>query len=167
MTDEFPLQLSAALLATFCFIFYRWLFMHTVSLQINGKEYSLETGRFAKLAQGAVMVRYADTMVLVTVCASSEKRDLDFLPLTVEYREKTASAGKIPGGFFKREGKPSDKEVISARLIDRPARPLFPKTWRHETQIVATVFSADQEHDSDTLAAVGASAGIQCRDQGP
>ncbi|MFN8359290.1 MAG: polyribonucleotide nucleotidyltransferase [Candidatus Kapaibacterium sp.] len=134
--------------------------MHTVSLQLNGKEYSLETGRFAKLAQGAVMVRYADTMVLVTVCASSEKKDLDFLPLTVEYREKTASAGKIPGGFFKREGKPSDKEVLSARLIDRPVRPLFPKTWRHETQIVATVFSADQENDSDTLAAVGASAAI-------
>ncbi|MBS1538334.1 MAG: polyribonucleotide nucleotidyltransferase [Bacteroidetes bacterium] len=134
--------------------------MHTVSLQLNGKEYSLETGRFAKLAQGAVMVRYADTMVLVTVCASSESRDLDFVPLTVEYREKTAASGKIPGGFFKREGKPSDKEVLSARLIDRPVRPLFPKTWRHETQIVATVFSSDQLHDSDTLAAVGASAAI-------
>lgn len=138
--------------------------MHTVSLTLNGKEYSLETGRFAKLAGGAVMVRYGDTMMLVTVCASEQPRDVDFLPLTVEYREKIAAAGKIPGGFFKREGKPSDKEVLAARLIDRPARPLFPKSWRYETQIVATVYSADREHDADTLAAVGASAALMLSD---
>lgn len=138
--------------------------MHTVSLTLNGKEYSLETGRFAKLAGGAVMVRHGDTMVLVTVCSSEQPREVDFLPLTVEYREKIAAAGKIPGGFFKREGKPSDKEVLSARLIDRPARPLFPKSWRYETQIVATVYSADKEHDADTLAAVGASAALMLSD---
>lgn len=134
--------------------------MHTVSIMLNGKELSLETGRFAKLANGAVMVRYGDTMTLVTVCAADTARDLDFVPLTVEYREKVAAAGKIPGGFFKREGKPSDKEVLSARLIDRPARPLLPKNWRYETQIVATVYSADKENDADTLSAIGASAAL-------
>ena len=138
--------------------------MHTVSITLNGKEYSLETGRFAKLAGGAVMVRYGDTMTLVTVCASEQPRDVDFVPLTVEYREKVASAGKIPGGFFKREGKPSDKEVLSARQIDRPARPLFPKNWRYETQIVASVYSADRENDADTLSAVGASAALMLSD---
>lgn len=134
--------------------------MHTVSIMLNGKELSLETGRFAKLANGAVMVRYGDTMTLVTVCAADSARDLDFVPLTVEYREKVAAAGKIPGGFFKREGKPSDKEVLSARLIDRPVRPLLPKNWRYETQIVASVYSADKENDADTLSAVGASAAL-------
>ncbi|MFM8437671.1 MAG: polyribonucleotide nucleotidyltransferase, partial [Candidatus Kapaibacterium sp.] len=94
-----------------------------VSTLINGKEYSIETGRFAKLADGAVMVRYGDTMILVTVCAAQEpKPDIDFMPLTVEYREKSSAAGKIPGGFFRREGRPSEKEILSARLIDRPIR---------------------------------------------
>ena len=138
---------------------------HSVSLELNGREYSIETGRFAKLANGSVMVRYGDTMVLVTVCAAQVPRtDLDFLPLTVEYREKTAAAGKIPGGFFKREGKPSEKEVLSARLIDRPARPLFPKSWQKETQIVASVYSSEPEIDADTLAAVGASAALVISD---
>jgi polyribonucleotide nucleotidyltransferase len=138
---------------------------HSVSLNLNGREYSIETGRFAKLANGAVMVRHGDTMVLVTACASQDpKPDIDFLPLTVEYREKAAAAGKIPGGFFKREGKPSEKEILSARLIDRPARPLFPKGWRFETQLVASIYSSEPEIDADTLAAVGASAALVISD---
>lgn len=135
--------------------------MHVVRKTINGKEFSIETGRFAKLADASVMVRYGDTMVLVTVCAAAEpKPDIDFLPLTCEYREKHASAGKIPGGFFRREGKPTDKEVLSSRLIDRPCRPMFPKEWRCDTQIIATVYSYDKENDSDVLAATGASAAL-------
>lgn len=109
--------------------------MHTVKRTINGKELSLETGRFAKLASGSVMVRYADTMVLVTAVASADaKPDIDFLPLTCEYREKHASSGKIPGGFFRREGRPTNKEILSSRLIDRPCRPMFPKGWRNDTR---------------------------------
>ncbi len=138
--------------------------MHTVTMQLNGKDYSFETGRFAKQANASVMVRYGDTMVLVTATCGHTPKDLDFLPLTVEYREKLGSAGKIPGGFFKREGRPSEKEILSARLIDRPARPLFPKEWRHETQIVATVYSFDSEHDADTLAATAASAALMISD---
>jgi polyribonucleotide nucleotidyltransferase len=143
----------------------RIMAQHSVSLTLNGREYSIETGRFAKLANGAVMVRHGDTMVLVTACASQDpKPDIDFLPLTVEYREKAAAAGKIPGGFFKREGKPSEKEILSARLIDRPARPLFPKGWRFETQLVASIYSSEPEIDADTLAAVGASAALVISD---
>ncbi len=127
---------------------------------LNGKELSLETGRFAKLADAAVMVRYGDTMVLVTVVANTEPKDLDFLPLTCDYREKAASAGKIPGGFFRREARPTTKEVLASRLIDRPIRPLMPKDWRHETQIIATVYSYDRENESDVLATLGASAAL-------
>jgi polyribonucleotide nucleotidyltransferase len=133
---------------------------HTVSLELNGATLSLETGRFATLADGAVMVRHGDTMVLVTAIASGKDSPLDFMPLTVEYREKAASAGKIPGGFLKREGRPSDREILSARLIDRPIRPMFPEAWRRETQVIATVFSYDQQYDSDTIAMVGASAAL-------
>ncbi len=132
-----------------------------VSTLINGKEYSIETGRFAKLADGAVMVRYGDTMMLVTVCAAQEpKPDIDFMPLTVEYREKSAAAGKIPGGFFRREGRPSEKEILSARLIDRPIRPMFPEGWRCDTQIIATVFSADDENEPNSLGMTGASCAL-------
>ncbi len=137
----------------------------TTSINFDGKEYSLETGRFAKFANGSVMVRCNDTMVLVTaVAAETEKVDIDFLPLQVEYREKSSAAGKIPGGFLKREGRPSDKEVLSARLIDRPIRPMMPKNWRYETQIIATVFAAEPDFDPDTLAAVGASAALLISD---
>jgi polyribonucleotide nucleotidyltransferase len=129
-------------------------------MELNGAELSLETGRFATLADGAVMVRHGDTMVLVTAIASGKDSPLDFMPLTVEYREKAASAGKIPGGFLKREGRPSDREILSARLIDRPIRPMFPEAWRRETQVIATVFSYDQQYDSDTIAMVGASAAL-------
>jgi len=135
--------------------------VHTVSIELNGKTYSLETGRFAKYANGSVMVRCGDTMILVTVVASEiEKPDIDFLPLQVEYREKLSAAGKIPGGFMKREGKPSDHEILSSRLIDRPIRPMIPKTWRYETQIVATVYSSDSDNEADTLGMIGASAAL-------
>lgn len=136
-----------------------------VSVDFDGREYSLESGKYAKLANGAVMVKCGETMVLVTAVASEEEKpDVDFLPLQVEYREKSASAGKIPGGFFKREGKPTDREVLSARLIDRPIRPLIPKSWHFETQIIATVFSTQPEVDPDTLAMVGASAALMISD---
>lgn len=136
-----------------------------VSVDFDGREYSLEYGKYAKFANGAVMVKCGETMVLVTAVASEEEKpDVDFLPLQVEYREKSASAGKIPGGFFKREGKPTDREVLSARLIDRPIRPLIPKSWHFETQIIATVFSTQPEVDPDTLAMVGASAALMISD---
>lgn len=132
---------------------------------IGGKTLSIETGRYAKQANGAVMVRYGDTQVLVTACASEEaKPDLDYFPLQVEYREKSSAAGKFPGGFFKREGKPTEKEVLSARLIDRPIRPLFPDTYRNETQVIALVFSYDGENDPDVLGAIGASAALAISD---
>ncbi|UCD58137.1 MAG: polyribonucleotide nucleotidyltransferase, partial [Candidatus Hydrogenedentota bacterium] len=121
----------------------------------------IETGRMAKQADGAVCVSYGDTSVLVTAVASQDIREgVDFLPLTVEYREKTYAAGKIPGGFFKREGRPSEKETLTSRLIDRPLRPLFPEGYYNETQIMATVISHDQENDPDVLSIVGASAAL-------
>ena len=119
----------------------------TKSVPFGKGTITIETGKVAKQADGAVTVRYGDTMVLVTaVTDSGTKRDLDFFPLTVEYREKTYAAGRIPGGFFKREGRPSEKEILSARLIDRPIRPLFPDGFRYETQIIATVISMDREN---------------------
>jgi polyribonucleotide nucleotidyltransferase len=130
-------------------------------VEIGGKNLLIETGRFAKQANGSVMVRYGDTMVLVTaVAAEDAKEDMGFFPLQVEYREKTSAAGKYPGGFIKREGRPSEKEILSARLIDRPIRPLFPKDFKNETQIIAFVLSFDGENDSDVLAAIGASAAL-------
>jgi polyribonucleotide nucleotidyltransferase len=127
---------------------------------IGGRELSIETGRMAKLADGAAWVRYGDTVVLVTTCVSKEPRDVDFLPLVVDYREKTFAAGKIPGGFFKREGRPTEKETLSSRLIDRAIRPFFPKEFRREVQILCNVFSADQENDPDILCLTGASAAL-------
>jgi polyribonucleotide nucleotidyltransferase len=122
---------------------------------------ALETGRMAKQADGAVYVTYGDTAVLVTAVASDEIREgIDFVPLTVDYREKTYAAGKIPGGFFKREGRPSEKETLTCRLIDRPLRPLFPAGFFNETQICATVISHDQENDPDVLSILGASAAL-------
>lgn len=133
--------------------------------EISGGKFSIETGRFAKQANGAVMVRYGDTMVLVTAVAADEpKEDLDYFPLQVEYREKTSAAGKFPGGYIKREGRPTEKEILSARLVDRPIRPLFPKDFKNETQVVAFVFSYDGENDPDVLAAVGASAALSISD---
>lgn len=139
--------------------------IYTKEIEIGGKTLSIETGRYAKQANGAVMVRYGDTMVLVTAVSAEEaKPDQDFFPLSVEYREKTSAAGKFPGGFIKREGKPSEKEVLSARLIDRPIRPLFSDSFKNETQIVASVYSFDLENDADVLGAVGASAALAISD---
>ncbi len=137
----------------------------TQEISIGGKTFSLETGRFAKQADGAVMARYGDTMVLATVVAAKQaKEGLDYFPLQVEYREKAASAGKIPGGFFKREARPSEKEILSSRLIDRPIRPMFPDWFRCETQVIVTVYSSDQEHDGDIVGAVAASAALALSD---
>ena len=135
--------------------------MHTRTISVGTQTISIETGRLAKQADGAVVVRSGDTMVLVTACAAANPREgIDFLPLTVDYREYTYASGRIPGGFFKREGKPSEKEVLTSRLIDRPIRPLFPYGWRRETQIISLLLSADSENDSDVLAITGASAAL-------
>jgi polyribonucleotide nucleotidyltransferase len=135
------------------------------SVQIGNNTLTIETGKLAKQADGAVTVRYGDTMVLVTAVASEEEREgIDFFPLSVEYREKTYAAGKIPGGFFKREGRPSEKEILSARLIDRPIRPLFPENFKCETQVIALIISMDKDNDADVLAAVGASAALSISD---
>lgn len=135
--------------------------MHTGVVDVGGRPLTMETGTLAKQASGSVVVRYGDTMVLVTACYSPHDREgIDFLPLTVDYRENTYASGRIPGGFFKREGKPPEKEVLTSRVIDRPIRPLFPSGWRRETQVVAFVISADTENDSDVLALTGASAAL-------
>ena len=135
--------------------------MFTGEVNVGGHPLTLETGRLARQANGSVVVRYGDTMVLVTACyASGIREGIDFLPLTVDYRENTYASGRIPGGFFKREGKPPEKEVLTSRLIDRPIRPLFPTGWHHETQVVAFVISADTDNDSDVLALTGASAAL-------
>src|SRR6516165_8899261 len=130
-----------------------------VSVEIEGKEISFETGKLAKQASGAVVVRAGDTMVLCTAVAGN-LRDVDFLPLTVDVEERMYAAGKIPGSFFKREGRAGEKATLSARLIDRPIRPLFPKGWRYETQLVAIPMSVDHEHPYDVLAMNGASAAL-------
>jgi len=128
-------------------------------VNFGSKELSIETGRMAKQADGSVVVRYGDTMVLVTAVASSSIRPgVDFMPLTVDYLEKTSAAGRIPGGYFKREGRMTEVEVLTSRLIDRPSRPLFPKGWRFDTQLIATVLCSDKEHTSDVMAVTGASA---------
>ena len=135
--------------------------MHTRDISVGGRTISIETGRIAKQADGAVIVRSGDTMVLVTACADANPREgVDFLPLTCDYKENAYASGRIPGGFFKREGKPPEKEVLTSRLIDRPIRPLFPDGWRNETQIIALVISADTDNDSDVLAITGASAAL-------
>jgi polyribonucleotide nucleotidyltransferase len=137
---------------------------HQVTVEVGGRPLILETGKIAKQANGAIVARYGDTVVLTTACMAPTANDRDFLPLTVDYRENTYSAGKIPGGFFKREGRPSEKEVLTSRLIDRPMRPLFPESWRNETQIVSMVLSADSENDPDVIAVTSASAAAFCSD---
>jgi len=121
---------------------------------------SFETGKIARQAHGAIVARYGDTVVLATACMDHKATEKDFLPLTVDYREFTYSAGKIPGGFFKREGRPSEREILTSRLTDRPLRPLFPEGWSNETQIVAMVLSADSENDPDVIAVTAASAAL-------
>jgi polyribonucleotide nucleotidyltransferase len=139
--------------------------MHNVNLQrceihVGSRTLTLETGKLAKQAHGAVIVRSGDTMVLVAASRATSPRDVDFLPLTVDYREYAYASGRIPGGFFKREGKAAEKEILTSRLIDRPIRPLFPSGWRYETQIIALLMSADTENDADVLAITGASAAL-------
>ncbi len=131
-----------------------------VSVEIGGRTLTLETGKMARQAHGAVVARYGDTVVLATACMDSKPTEKDFLPLTVDYREYTYSAGKIPGGFFKREGRPSEREILTSRLTDRPLRPLFPEGWSTETQIVSMVLSADSENDPDVIGVTAASAAL-------
>jgi polyribonucleotide nucleotidyltransferase len=134
---------------------------HSRTVTVGSRTISIETGKLAKQADGAVLVRSGDTVVIVTACHSASPRvGIDFLPLTVDYREYTYASGRIPGGFFKREGKPAEKEVLTSRLIDRPIRPLFPAGWFYETQIVGLLISADAENDPDVLAITGASAAL-------
>ncbi|MBE9513310.1 MAG: polyribonucleotide nucleotidyltransferase [Chloroflexi bacterium] len=126
--------------------------------EVGGRTLSIETGRLAGQASGAVTVRYGDTVVLVTVCVSDEPREgVDFLPLTIDYEERLYAAGKIPGGFIRREGRPSQEAILACRLTDRPLRPLLPKAWRRDIQVIVTVLSADQENDPDILAVIGGS----------
>jgi polyribonucleotide nucleotidyltransferase len=139
--------------------------MQKVEMPIGSHTLSIETGRMAKQADGAVIVRLGDTVVLATACAQKDPRvGVDFLPLTVDYRENTYAAGKIPGGFFKREGRPNEKEILTSRMIDRPLRPLFPEGYACETQVVGLLLSADMENDSDTLAIIGASTALYISD---
>ena len=136
---------------------------HRKEVQIGDATLSIEMGKLAKQADGAAVVRIGDTVVLVTACASKDERvGIDFLPLTVDYRENFYASGKIPGGFFKREGRPNEKEILTSRVIDRPLRPLFPDGWHRETQVIGLVLSTDKENDSDVLALTGASAALYC-----
>src|SRR6266487_250552 len=135
--------------------------VHKVSTMVGERELSIEVGKLAKQADGAALVRYGETVVLVTACADREPREgLDFFPLTVDYRENFYAAGKIPGGFFKREGKHSEREVLNSRMIDRPIRPLFPEGFKNETQVIALVLSADTDIDPSMHAIVGASTAL-------
>ncbi len=139
--------------------------MLTLQTRVGDRTVTIETGRMAKQAAGSVVVRRGDTMVLVTACYSPDVRDgQDFFPLTVEFQEKTYAAGKIPGGYFKREGKLSENEILTSRLIDRPIRPLFPEGFMNEVQVIATVISADKDNDPDTLGLIGASAALMISD---
>ena len=137
---------------------------YTMKTEIGSKDLIIETGTVAKQAGGAVTVQYGETVILATVVVSEEPRDQDWFPLFVEYREKAYAAGKIPGGFFKREGRPMEKEVLSARLVDRPIRPLFPEGFRNEVQVYISVLSTDQENDADVLGMIGASAALSISD---
>ena len=139
--------------------------LHSISILIGGKELVIETGKMAKQANGAVTVRYGDTIVLTAVVVSDSPREgIDFFPLTVDYREKTSAAGRFPGGYIKREGRPTEKEILTCRLMDRPVRPLFPRGMLEEVQVVSEVLSADDESEPDVLAGVGASAALTISD---
>src|SRR6266851_1640651 len=136
-----------------------------LEIDFAGRKLSLETGRLARQAHGSVLATYGDTVVLATAVSQYEPRpNMDFLPLTVDYVEKTFAAGKIPGGFFKREGRASEKEILTSRLIDRSMRPLFPKGYDRETQIIVTVLSDDRDNDPDMLSLIAASAALEVSD---
>ena len=130
------------------------------TFQYGDQEFRLETGQIARQASGAVLASMGETVVLVTVVAARESSGRDFFPLTVDYEERTYAAGRIPGGFFKREGRPSEKAILTCRLIDRPIRPLFPDGFDNEVQVIATVMSVDPEIDPDVVSMVGASAAL-------
>ncbi len=139
--------------------------VHKVEREVAGRIFSLETGKVAEQAGGAVVARYGDTVLLATVCRSSEPLEgLDFFPLTVEYEEKMYAVGRIPGGFFRREGRPSESAILAARLTDRPLRPLFPKGYRHEVQVIVTVLSTDQENEPEVVSINAASAAVSVSD---
>ena len=136
-----------------------------VTALVGGNAIIIETGKLAKQADGAVLVQLGETIVLVAaVAASKAKAGQDFFPLTVDYRERAAAAGKFPGGYFKREGRPTEKEILTSRLTDRPIRPLFPKGWFNEVQVQSLLLSADGENDSDILTIIGASASLSVSD---
>jgi len=137
-----------------------WFEPQSVTFEVGGRPMTVETGRMAKQAAGAAVVSYGETVVLVTATTAKPREGIDFFPLTVDFVEKTSAAGKIPGGFFKREGRLSDREVLVSRFIDRSIRPLFADGYRDETQITATVLSADRETAADIPAFVGASAAL-------
>lgn len=137
---------------------------HRYELTLAGRPLVLETGKYAKQASGSVLVRYADTVVLATAQASETPVEADFLPLTVEFEERHYAVGKIPGSFMRREGRPGEKAILSARMTDRPIRPLFPKGFRHEVQIIVTVLSADQKNPPDILGPIAASAALMLSD---
>src|SRR5579872_5015114 len=139
--------------------------VQTFEIDLDGRSLTIETGKVAKQASGSVVVRWGDSVVLVSACsAPNPKPNQSFFPLTCDYREYTYAAGKIPGGFIKREGRPSEKEILTSRMIDRPMRPLFPEGYLNETQIIAMVLSADPEHDPGILAIVGAGAALAISD---
>src|SRR5499427_5777664 len=136
-----------------------------VTVDLGGQTLTISTGKWAKLAGGSAVVQLGGTVVLVAASASKvASPNRDFVPLTVDYRERTYAAGKIPGGFFKREGRPTEKEVLSSRLSDRPIRPLFEKNFPYEMQVMCTVLSSDQENDADVIALCAASAALQVSD---
>ena len=141
-----------------------WFDITTVSTQIGGRTLSIETGRMAKQAAGAAVVQYGDTVVLVTVASGKPREGIDFFPLTVDFVEKTSAAGKIPGGFFKREGRLADREILVCRFIDRSIRPLFSEGFRDETHVIATVLAADGVTHPDIPAFIGASAALGISD---
>ncbi|TAM81049.1 MAG: polyribonucleotide nucleotidyltransferase [Acidobacteria bacterium] len=138
--------------------------MEQVSIQLGGSTLSIEVGKLAKQANGSAFVRYGDTVVLATACSTKPREGIDFFPLTVDYREYTYAAGKIPGGFFKREGRPTEKEILSSRLIDRPVRPMFPEGFKDETQVIAMVLSADTDNNPDVIGLVAGAAALYLSD---
>src|SRR5688572_1455192 len=136
-----------------------------ITAQVGDKQITIETGKLAKQADGSVTVQLGETIVIVAaVAATKAKEGQDFFPLTVDYREKAAAAGKFPGGYFKREGRPTEKEILTCRLTDRPIRPLFPKGWYNEVQVQTVVLSADGDNDPDILSIIGASASLTVSD---
>ena len=134
------------------------------SVMLGGRQLTFETGRLAKQAHGSILITYGETMLLVTAVCTEERPGLDFFPLTCEFVEKTYAAGRIPGGFFKREGRQREDEILSSRIMDRPLRPLFPDGFKKDTQVIATVLSSDKQNKADVLALTGASAAIHISD---